>query len=94
MDLTLLTGCMLFVCNKWDLIDDKEREEVKKEQIKKLTKRLGNLNPNSQIVYLSCRTAQLVQNYGVITGDFDELITGVSNLVVSSMQNNLLMYTR
>lgn len=85
---------MLFVCNKWDLIDDKEREEVKKEQIKKLTKRLGNLNPNSQIVYLSYKTAHLAQTYGVITGDFNELITGINNLVVSSMQNNLLMFTR
>lgn len=85
---------MLFVCNKWDLIDDKEREEVKKEQIKKLTKRLGHLNPNSQIVYLSYKTAHLAQTYGVITGDFNELITGINNLVVSSMQNNLLMFTR
>ena len=94
MDLTLFTGCTLFVCNKWDLIKDEEREEVKKEQIEKLTKRLFNLNPKSQIVYLSCTTAQLAQSYGVVTGDFNELITGLSNLVLSSMQNNLLMYTR
>ena len=94
MDLTLFTGCTLFVCNKWDRINVKEREEVKKEQIEKLTKRLGNLNPKSQIVYLSCTTAQLAQTYGVITGDFNDLIAGIHNLVVSSMQNNLLMYTR
>jgi len=94
MDLTLFTGCTLFVCNKWDLIDGKEREEVKKEQIEKLTKRLGNLNPKSQIVYLSCKTAQLAQTYGVITGEFNDLIAGIRSLVVSSMQNNLLMYTR
>ena len=94
MDLALFTGCTLFVCNKWDLIKDEEREEVKKEQIGRLTKRLPNLNPKSQIVYLSCTTAQLAQTYGVITGDFNQLITGISNLVVSSMQYNLLMYTR
>ena len=94
MDLTLFTGCTLFVCNKWDQIKGEEREEVKKEQIEKLTKRLDNLNAKSQIVYLSCTTAQLAQTYGVITGDFNDLITGISNLVVSSMQNNLLMYIR
>ena len=94
MDLTLYTGCMLFVCNKWDLIDDKERQKVKKKQIEKLTKRLGKLNPKSQVVHLSCKTAQLAQTYGVITGDFNELITGINSLVASSMQNNLLMYTR
>lgn len=84
----------MFVCNKWDLINDKELEEVRKEQIEKLTKRLGNLNPKSQIVYLSCKTAQLAQTYGVITRDFNDLVTGIRNLVLSSMQNNLLMYTR
>ena len=94
MDLALFTGCTLFVCNKWDLIKDEEREEVKKAQIERLTKRLPNLNPKSQIVYLSCTTAQLAQTYDVITGDFNQLITGISNLVVSSMQYNLLMYTR
>ena len=84
----------MFVCNKWDLINDKELEEVRKEQIEKLTKRLGNLNTKSQIVYLSCKTAQLAQTYGVITRDCNQLVTGIRNLVLSSMQNNLLMYTR
>ena len=94
MDLALFSRCALFVSNQWDLIDDKEREEVKKAQIETLTRRLSNLDPTSQIVYLSCKNAQLAQEYGVITEDFNDLITGISNLVVSSMQNNLLMYCR
>ena len=94
MDLALLTGCTLFVANKWDLIERQEREEVKKAQIEQLSKKLRNLNPKSQIVYLSCKTAQLAQTYGVITGDFDDLIAGISNLVVSSMKNNLQKYCR
>ena len=94
MDLALLTGCTLFVANKWDLIEKEEREEVKKVQIEKLSKKLRNLNPKSQIVYLSCKTAQFAQAYGVITGDFDDLIAGISNLVVSSMKNNLEKYYR
>ena len=94
MDLALLTGCTLFVANKWDLIERQEREEVKKAQIEQLSKKLRNLNPRSQIVYLSCKTAQLAQTYGVITGDFDDLIEGISNLVVSSMKNNLQKYCR
>ena len=94
MDLALLTGCTLFVANKWDLVEKDEREEVKKAQIEQLSKKLRNLKPKSQIVYLSCKTAQLAQTYGVITGDFDELIAGISNLVVSSMKNNLQKYCR
>ena len=94
MDLALFTGCTLFVANKWDLIDREEREEVKKAPIEKLSKKLLNLNPKSQIVYLSCKTAQLAQTYGVITGEFNDLIAGISNLVVSSMKNNLQKYFR
>lgn len=94
MDLALFTGCTLFVANKWDLIEREEREEVKQAQIEKLSKKLRNLNPKSQIVYLSCKTAQLAQTYGVITRDFNDLITGISNLVVSSMKNSLEKYFR
>ena len=94
VDLALLTGCTLFVANKWDLIERKEREEVEKAQIEKLSKKLRNLNPRSQIVHLSCKTAELAQTYGVITGDFDDLIAGISNLIVSSMKNNLQKYCR
>ena len=84
----------MFVCNKWDLVEDNEREEVKKDTVKKLTRILGNFNPKSQIVYLSCKTAQLAQTYGIVREDFSNLITGISNLVVSSMKNNLQMNTR
>ena len=94
MDLALFTGCTLFVANKWDLVEMKEREEVKQAQIEKLSKKLLNLNPKSQIVYLSCKAAQLAQTYGVMTGDFNDLIAGISNLVVSSMKNNLQKYCR
>lgn len=94
LNLSLSAGCTLFVCNKWDLVEDKEREEVKKDTIEKLTRILGNLDPKSQIVYLSCKTAQLAQTYGVVTEDFSNLITGIGNLVVSSMKNNLQMYSR
>ena len=94
VDLALLTGCTLFVANKWDLIEKEEREEVKKAQIEKLSKKLRNLKPSDQIVHLSCKNAQLAQTYGVITGDFDDLSAGISNLVVSSMINNLQKYYR
>ena len=94
MDLQLFADCALFVCNKWDEIKADEVEKVKLEQIKRLTKRLGSLKPHLQIVYLSCKGAQMAQEYGVIRSDFDDLIRGISSLLVSSMQNNLDIYTR
>lgn len=94
MDLKLFTSCALFVCNMWDQIPAENVQEVKKKQIEKLTKKLKDLDERSQIVYLSCQRAQLAQKYGVITDDFDQLLSGISNLVVSSMQSNLQIYSR
>ena len=94
MDLKLFASCALFVCNKWDEVKPKEAEEVKSEQIEKLTTKLGSFDPKSQIVYLSCKRAQKAQEYGVITADFDDLINGISNLIVSSINSNLQIYFR
>ena len=94
MNLKLFASCALFVCNMWDQIPLKDVQKVKKEQIKKLTKKLPDLDEQSQIIYLSCETAQLAQKYGLITDDFDQLLSGISNLVVSSMQSSLQMYSR
>ena len=93
-DVALFTGCALFVCNKWDHIKPEEQEEVKKAQIEKISKKLVYLDPRTQIVYLSCTSAQKAQSYGYVTEDFNDLITGISNLLVCSMQNKLQMYYR
>lgn len=94
IDLKLFTSCALFVCNMWDQIPVKDVQEVKKNQIEKLTKKLPDLDEQSQIIYLSCQRAQLAQKYDIITDDFDQLLSGISNLVVSSMQSSLQIYSR
>ena len=93
-DLVLFTGCALFVCNKWDLIQPNEQEAVKEEQVEKLSKKLPNLDPGKQMIYLSCKTAQTCQKYGYITSDFNNLIAGIGHLIVSAMQKQLEMHFR
>ena len=93
-DLALFTGCALFVCNKWDLIQPNEQEAVKKAQVAKLFKKLPNLDPGKQMIYLSCKTAQTCQKYGYITPDFNNLIAGIGHLIVSAMQKQLEMHFR
>ena len=93
-DLVLFTGCALFVCNKWDLIEPNEQEAVKEEQVAKLFKKLPNLDPGKQMIYLSCKTAQTCQKYGYITPDFNNLIAGIGHLIVSAMQKQLEMHFR
>ncbi|XP_078380423.1 uncharacterized protein LOC144663376 [Oculina patagonica] len=94
MDVKLFASCALFVSNMWDQIPAENVEEVKRTQIEKLTKKLGDLDQQSQIIYLSCQRAQLAQTYGVITKDFDQLLTGINNLLISSMQTSLQIYSR
>ena len=93
-DLVLFTGCALFVCNKWDLIQPNEQEAVKEAQVAKLFMKLPNLDPGKQMIYLSCKTAQTYQKYGYITPDFNNLIAGIGHLIVSAMQKQLEMHFR
>ena len=68
--------------------------EVKEAQVAKLSKKLPNLDPGKQMVYLSCTTAQTCQKCGYISPDFNNLISGISHLIVSAMQNKLEMHFR
>lgn len=93
-DLALFNGCAFFVCNKWDCVNSKEQEKVKEAQIRLLSQKGFNLDTNAQMVHFSCKTAQTCQRFGYTTRDFNDLVTGVSNLLVTSMQNKLEMHFR
>ena len=68
---------------------------MKEEQIKLLSKKVFNLDPNAQMVHLSCKIAQVFQTrLGYVTEGFHDLTTGICNLFVSSMQNKLEMHYR
>ena len=66
--------CALFVCNKWDTVPENEKQQVKEHVIKKLKRCWPELDPNSQIVYLSTKQAANAQAHGIITQDFRILI--------------------
>ena len=46
------------------------------------------------MIYLSCTTAKTCQKFGYITPDFNNLIAGISHLIVSAMQNKLETHVR
>ena len=53
----LLSKCALFVCNKWDLVEEKEVESVKNDVVKKLKRAWSGIDPESQIIYMSTTRA-------------------------------------
>lgn len=68
---------------------------MKEAQMKLLSKKVFNLDPNAQMVHLSCKIAQICQTrLGHVTEGFQDLTTGICNLLVSSMQNKLEMHYR
>ncbi|PFX16121.1 MAP kinase kinase kinase wis4 [Stylophora pistillata] len=91
MDDRLFTKSALFVSNFWDTIPPEEVDEVKNSQLEALTRKMGELD-ESQIIYMSCKRVQLAQSYGLITGEFHQLINGISSLLKSYMNDSLQIY--
>lgn len=81
--------CALFVCNKWDQIDENKMEEVQKEVINKLEDCWDDLVPESQIVYLSTTNAILAQDYGIISEDFFSLMSNLKCMILKSIEARL-----
>ena len=81
--------CALFVCNKWDQVPPDEAKEVKNYIIKKLTQCWPNLDPDSQIIYMSSTNALKAQGLGVITDEFAGLMNGIKSMVLKSIEARL-----
>ena len=77
------------MCNKWDCIRDTEADAVKSHIIKKLKRCWPNLDPESQIIYMSSATAMLAQSYGFITQEFAGLMNGIKSMVLKSIEARL-----
>ena len=86
----LLSKCALFVCNKWDVVQ--EVELVKDDVVKKLKRAWSCIDPESQIIYMSTTRATTAQNLGVITRDFSFLMDGMRSVILQSIEANLELH--
>ena len=76
----------LFVCNKWDEVENKanpeEIEELKKEIIDKLRKKIPDLDEISQVIEMSVMRAGKVQEkFQVMNDDLKRLVDGLKGLL-------------
>lgn len=81
--------CALFVCNKWDTVPENEKQQVKEHVIKKLKRCWPELDPSSQILYLSTKQAANAQAHGVITQDFRTLIERMNEMIPAAIDTRL-----
>ena len=86
--------CSLFVCNKWDLVEEHEVENVKDHVTRKLQKFSSGLDPQSQIIYMSTTNAIKALNYGHITEGFLALMNGMASVVLKSINSRLEFHWR
>ncbi|XP_078572721.1 uncharacterized protein LOC144859714 [Branchiostoma floridae x Branchiostoma japonicum] len=78
----------IFVCNKWDQVPDHEKEEVKRDTLRKLQKYWPSLD-GSQLFYLSAFKAQ--EAVGYVTTDLDRLLDGIDSLLPQSLRHKLTL---
>ena len=87
-----LSQCALFVCNKWDQIQDKEVSKVQNHVIKRLEECWPGIDPKSQIIYMSTENASIVQSFGSVTKEFFSLMSGIKSMVLKSIEARLEMH--
>ncbi|XP_015759848.1 PREDICTED: uncharacterized protein LOC107339111 isoform X2 [Acropora digitifera] len=86
--------CALFVCNKWDQVPEKEDKEVKSHIVKKLKQSWPDLDPSTQITYMSTSNATTGQNLGIVTEEFSSLMAGIKSMVLQGIDCRMEMHWR
>ncbi|XP_068705943.1 uncharacterized protein in xynA 3'region-like [Montipora foliosa] len=85
----LPSKCALFVCNKWDQVPEIEAEEVRNHIVRNLQRCWPNLDPSSQIIYMSTLEATKAQKLGIPTEEFSFLMEGIKYMVLKGIQCRL-----
>lgn len=88
----LLSKCALFVCNKWDVVQEQEVQSVKNDVVEKLERAWSGIDPESQIIYMSTKRATTAQNLGVISKDFSSLMEGMRSVILQSIEAKLELH--
>ena len=88
-NISRLTECTLFIGNKWDRIDEKEKPSVKRYVAKELSECWDIANINKHLLLMSATDAIKVQRYGLITPKFKLLLESINQLILRSIDLRL-----
>ncbi|XP_078662985.1 uncharacterized protein LOC144906514 [Branchiostoma floridae x Branchiostoma belcheri] len=76
----------MFICNKWDIVQQEEEDIVKSETLRKLSQMWPGLE-ESQVFFVS--TTDAVGPFGILSEDFTEVLDGLDLLLPKSLDNKL-----
>lgn len=78
----------IFVCNRWDLVPEKERDAVADDTFKKLTHCWPELD-EAQVFHLSTTKAWSTKVVGYVAEDYSKLLDGIQRLIPRGLQRKL-----
>ena len=87
-----LAECSLFICNKWDLVPEEERKEVKEYVVEQLSKCWQDNNVKNQILCMSIRNAIKVQDYGGTIKEYKDLLDSMQEMIIRAMNVKLFKH--
>ncbi|KAK2573323.1 hypothetical protein P5673_000968 [Acropora cervicornis] len=76
--------CAIFVCNKWNLIREKEYNEVKSHIVKKLKRYCPDLILKHRSSTYRPRMPPKAQNLGIITNEFSSSMETVRMMIIDN----------
>ncbi|XP_045166452.2 uncharacterized protein LOC123529922 [Mercenaria mercenaria] len=83
----------MFVCNRWDMVPEKDREAVKRDTFEKLSRYYSHLK-RSQVHYMSMLEAKKGISYGTMTQEYTQLMDLVEQLMPTSLRSRLNTHYR
>ncbi|XP_071150502.1 uncharacterized protein in xynA 3'region-like [Mytilus edulis] len=83
----------LFVCNKWDAVEEEEEREVLNFISSKLQSIWPNVNPDKQMFKLSCKEEKKRIGKGLSkTKDFTNLVEAITNMMLYILETKLVKH--
>ncbi|XP_046839706.1 uncharacterized protein LOC124433902 isoform X1 [Xenia sp. Carnegie-2017] len=87
--INLLAECTLFVANKWDQVEKKEQDSVRKHLEKQLAECWEVANTKKHILTISAKNAIKVQECGGISPEFQRLLDSIRQLILRAIDIRL-----
>nr|XP_034307373.1 uncharacterized protein LOC105333658 isoform X2 [Crassostrea gigas] len=84
----------LFICNKWETVPDKYKEEVRIDTMRKLQKFFSNITED-QLFFMSVGEAQRhYDTLGKMSPEHHAMLSGIQRLLPASLENKLNIHYR
>ncbi|XP_062584797.1 uncharacterized protein LOC134246446 [Saccostrea cucullata] len=84
----------MFICNKWETVPDKYKEEVRDDTMRKLQKFFRNITED-QLFFMSVEEAQKhYATLGKMSPEQQTMLTGIQKLLPASLENKLNLHYR